>query len=369
MTTETNIVSNLPVPPGEYLAEVIENLGMSKGELARRMGRPLSKLSAIFSGAKAVTPETALQLERATAVPAHVWTGLETEYRLAQAKQRAQEREKTCGEEVPLVTTFRYRELVRYGFVPRATKAVDKVKALQEFFGVMSLRDVMDMPRYQVAFRQGASTGKGYAPEAVAAWLRVGEVQALRAEVSPYDSAALRTVLAEIRALTLQADPKVFMPALRARLAECGVVLVMCPHFRGTKAHGATFFMTPEKAVLMLTLRYKWADIFWFSLFHEIGHILQHAPKQVIIEDHESGKREEEADAFARDMLIAPTAWKDFAAVGGYSPGSILRFAKKQAVSPGVVVGRLQHEKKIAPYEGNEMRIRYVFEKQGSQAA
>ena len=81
MATDDQIVSNLPIPPREYLEEVIENLGMSKGELATRMGRPQAKLSAIFSGKKAITADTALQIERATGVPAHIWTGLEAEYR------------------------------------------------------------------------------------------------------------------------------------------------------------------------------------------------------------------------------------------------------------------------------------------------
>ncbi len=83
MTTET--VSNLPIPPGEYLEEVLESLGMSKGELALRMGRPAPQLSSIFNGDEAITPDTALQLAQATHVPAHVWTGLETEYRLTAA--------------------------------------------------------------------------------------------------------------------------------------------------------------------------------------------------------------------------------------------------------------------------------------------
>ena len=90
MTKENNIYSNLPIPPGEFLEEVIEDLGMSKDELARRMDRPAGKLTAIFSGDKAITPDTALQLEKVTSVPAHIWTGLESEYRLTLARLQEQ---------------------------------------------------------------------------------------------------------------------------------------------------------------------------------------------------------------------------------------------------------------------------------------
>ena len=162
MTTE--VVSNLPIPPGEYLEEVLEELGMSKSELALRMGRPAAKLSAIFNGEKAITPDTALQLERATRVPAHVWTGLETEYRLAQARQREEEREAEIAQEANLVTLFCYAQLVQRGMVAKYTRAVDKVRALQQYFQVMSLHQVLDLPRYAVAHRHGAACSDTRAP-------------------------------------------------------------------------------------------------------------------------------------------------------------------------------------------------------------
>ena len=68
METKEIIYSDLPIPPGEYLEEVIEELGISKNELARRMNRPAPKLSAIFKGDKAITPDTALQLEKVVGV-------------------------------------------------------------------------------------------------------------------------------------------------------------------------------------------------------------------------------------------------------------------------------------------------------------
>lgn len=87
MATNGAVHSDLAIPPGEYLEEVIRGLGMTKDELARRMDRPASKVSPIFKGEKAITPETALQLEKVVGVPAHIWTGLEAEYRLTLARQ------------------------------------------------------------------------------------------------------------------------------------------------------------------------------------------------------------------------------------------------------------------------------------------
>jgi HTH-type transcriptional regulator / antitoxin HigA len=86
MAIESGVHSDLAIPPGEYLEEVIDELGMSKDELARRMTRPPSKLSPIFKGKKAIAPDTALQLEKVVGVPAHIWLGLELEYRVTRLR-------------------------------------------------------------------------------------------------------------------------------------------------------------------------------------------------------------------------------------------------------------------------------------------
>ena len=86
MAIEKRFYSDLPIPPGEYLAEVIAVKGISQAELARRLGRPFQAVNEIIKGEKAITPATALQLERALDVPAHIWTGLESRYRLIKAR-------------------------------------------------------------------------------------------------------------------------------------------------------------------------------------------------------------------------------------------------------------------------------------------
>lgn len=360
MTTDTQIISDLPVPPGEYLEEVREALGMSKGELATRMGRPLSKLSQIFNGSKAVTPDTALELERATGVAAHIWTGLEMDYRLSLAKRREQEREEQLAAQTHFVPLFCYSHLVKAGAVKAFTRPIDKVRELQTFFRVMSLESVLQIPRYQVAHRHGAKAVDDRSPEAVAVWLRVGEVRAQAVECEAFSKERLRDALPEIRQLTRR-EPEEFEPRLKTLLAEAGVALVLCPHFPKTKAQGATFFLTEEKAVLMMTLRYRWADIFWFTLFHEIGHLLLHKVKDAILEDGAKNQMELEADAFARDTLIKPSDWERFITFMDSNEKTIQAFSDDQGICPGIVVGRLQHENHLEPHQFNELRARYAF--------
>ena len=351
--------SDLAIPPGEYLEEVISELGMTKNELARRMSRPAPKLSAIFTGDKAITPDTALQLEKVVGVPAHIWTGLEAEYRLTLARDQEVHEMQRLRDESNLVTKFCYSELVKLGFVAQKTRATAKVQELQHFFGVTSLKNISALKRYQVAFRQG--TGKR-SPEATSAWLRIGELQAQKTEVAPFRRNVLESALPSIRGMT-RLLPEKFEAQLRQILLDAGVVLVLCPHLAKTYLHGATFWLGQNKAVLMLTIRGSWADIFWFSLFHEIGHLLLHGKQMVFLEvenrEHELDKPEKEADQFAADILIPPDDFEVFLNAKAFYPQDIEVFARHLGIDPGIVVGRLQHDGNFKNSWHNHLRSRY----------
>lgn len=369
MVIRQEVHSDLPIPPGEYLAEVIAELGMTKDELARRMNRPAAKLSAIFAGGKAITSDTALQLEKVVGVPAHIWTGLEAEYRLTLARLHEAREHQQLQKESGLVTKFCYKELAELGFVAKKTKPTEKVSELQRFFGVTSLRNITDLRRYQAAFR---CAPRKRSPEALAAWLRIGEVKGQKTVCAPFDINKLERTLQELRSLTLRA-PEQFEPELHKILADAGVVLVLAPHLSKTYAHGATFWLGRDKAVLMLTIRGSWADIFWFSLFHELGHILLHLSKQeVILESDEvetenlsckDQAHEREADQFAANKLIPPEAYKNFVETGSFYRGDIQRFASQVGIDAGIVVGRLQHDDHIQKSWHNQLRSRYEWKK------
>ena len=356
-----DIHSDLAIPPGEYLEEVIAALGMSKNELARRMNRPAPKLSAIFTGDKAITPDTALQLAKVVGVPAHIWTGLEAEYRLNLARKQELQEIQKLREETHLVTKFCYSELVKLGFVARKTKPIEKVRELQRFFGVTSLKNISDLKRYQVAFRQGK--GKR-SPEATSAWLRIGELQCQKTESAPFGKEALKSILPTIKSMT-GLLPEEFETQLPQILLDAGIVLVFSPHLPKTYLHGATFWLARNKAVLMLTIRGSWADIFWFSLFHEIGHLLLHGKQMVFLEtddrENELDKAEQEADQFAANILIPQADYHAFVQSGLFYQQDIEEFAGNLGIDPGIVVGRLQHDGHIENSWHNQLRTRYLW--------
>lgn len=352
--------SDLAIPPGEYLQEVLDELGMTQRDLARRMGRPAQAINEIAKGNKELTPETALELEQVTGVPAHIWSGLESDYRLTLARTR---QDQAIEEETALVRNFPYKELAALRRVRPTRVLADRVKELRQFFGVASLRQALDLSSYAPAWRKSQHVENWTG--SLTAWLRTAELSARAADISPFDAHLLEQSISTLRTLSRQ-EPNVFLSTLKQSLANCGVALIIQPHFPKTGANGASFWLKSgqaEFAVVVVTLRGKWADIFWFTLFHEIGHLLKHG-RQLILENGQSDevslKREAEADQFAQETLIPLSSWKSFVGKRDFSSVAIANFANQIGIAPGIVTGRLTHDKLLPPNR-HDHRVQYVW--------
>lgn len=356
MVTSSSLHSDLAVPPGEYLAEVIEELGMTQADLAARMGRPAQAVNEIVLGRKAITPDTAIQLEKVTSVPAHIWTGLEDEYRLvlARAAEQAQ-----MEQDATLVDNDVYRSMVRLGWLESTKKPADRARALCEFFGAATLANVRDSKLPGYAFRV-ASRGESTS-FALAAWLRRAEVSARGVEVSPFDAVGLKAALQGLVAVTVR--PQLHWSAAASEiLADTGVALVVQPHLPKSYANGATFWASPDKAVVVVSPRGSWADTFWFTLFHELGHVLLHRKREPHISTGDvEDPKEVEANEFAADTLIPRREYEDFVLTGNFDAADVIAFSEKLGIAPGLVVGRLQHERHLPQGRLNHLRQKYAL--------
>lgn len=171
----------------------------------------------------------------------------------------------------------------------------------------------------------------------------------------------LRRVLAGIRQLTVK-PPEVFQSKVIRLCAEAGVAVVFVPEIPQIRASGATWWMNPSKAVIQLSLRYKSDDQLWFSFFHEAGHIILHGKKDIFIKgDNKDSDKEKEADRFASDIFIPPKKYRQFIQSGKCSKAAIQNFASEIGIAPGIVVGRLQHDRKIHHSFCNDLKKRFQW--------
>src|SRR5487761_2490736 len=354
LATRNEYAPDMVSPPGETLLETLEELGMAQAELARRIGRPKKTVNEIVQGKAAITAETALQFERALGIPAKFWLTREAQYRESLARVDECDHLHHWRDwllELPL-TIMRKRGLL----TATRDKSAQVLEALR-FFGVATpdaWRAVWEQEA--VAFR--TTTAARDRLGKVATWLRQGEIEAQAIDCAPYDADAFRAALTRIRALT-SASPEVFLPEMKRLCAEAGVAVVVTQEIPSAGVYGATRWLSPTKALLQLSLHYKSDDQFWFSFFHEAGHILRPRKREIVLIGAEPDSDEErQAHAFAADMLIPPHEWRRFTnQTHIFTRAAIVDFAARVGVAPGIIVGRLQHEKLLGFDQCNDAKV------------
>lgn len=344
--------------PGEVLEAYLDAAGMTKAELAERCGRPMKTISEIIHGKAAITAETALQLERVLGRPASLWQNLEAAYRLHLA---AKNERSALSTHVAWADAFPIKILVDRGLMEPPSDAADRVGKLLAFFGVGSVSGWRgSFGQLQVAYRR--SPAFTAAPENIATWVRIGELEAQALECEPFDKARFKAALGEIRALTAHPFEHV-REQLVARCAEAGVAVAFVPELPKTHLSGIARWLSKDKALIQLTLRYRTADHLWFSFFHEAAHVLLHSKKEIFI-DEEGGDRselEEEANRFASDHLLGPRPFAAFVAKGDFSRRAVQQFAATEGIAAGIVVGRLQHQRVIPFSHLNDLKERLTW--------
>jgi HTH-type transcriptional regulator/antitoxin HigA len=345
-------------PPGEVLRDTLDALGMSQVELAERMGRPKKTINEIIKGKAALTPETALQLERVLGIPAGFWNKRDYHYRESQAKQQEIAR---LRHKVGWLDELPVRDMVKLGWI---RPHLDKVRQIQEiltFFGVASPEQWKSLwcgPK--VAFRRSQAFRND--PALLAGWLRMGEIQGRKMECAPYKTSAFTKSLERLRSLTLKPS-KVYPKRLKEICADAGVALVFLPEPPRLSISGATRWISNQKALIQISLRYTTDDQFWLTFFHEAGHILLHGKRDVFLEGSGSSRsKEEAADAFACNVLVPPQRLEKFLAEGASTRDSVMRFAKEIELSPGVLVGLLQHKGILPHSQLNDLKKLFRLE-------
>lgn len=344
-------------PPGEILEEKLQELGMTQAELAERIGRTKKTVNEIVKGKAPLLPETAVQLERVLGIPARFWANAEANFR--QHLARDEEAADLAGKKEWL-DRLPVAQLVKLGILSKRADPVDRLREILNFFGVASLEALAHIgdDKY-LAFRQPmAHEVDKYA---LLAWLRLGELQAQRIHCEPYDAQKFRSALREIRELST-ASPENAARRMRLVCAAAGVALVFVPEIAGSRAWGVTQWSSPEKAILQLSLRGKSDDHFWFTFFHGAAHILLHPKKEIYVEiEGQNDEHEAEADRFARDMLIPPAQWKKVCQSRPRSAAQVRDWAHRLGISPGILAGRLQHERLLPWTYLNGLKVKFQF--------
>lgn len=336
--------------PGETLSEMLDELGMGPKEFSIRTSKPEKTINAILKGTSSITPEMAVVFEHVLKVPAQFWLNLQSAYNEYLARV---ENLSSVEKAIEWAKLFPIKDMVRLGWLNRTSTWFDKTSELFSFFGVSNStawEDYYCKQKLKVAFR--ISLYHTQQPYAISAWLRHGEISAKRISANDYSESQLRALLPNIKELMINHRSDLFSN-LQDLCMSAGVKLIYTPCLPNAPISGATRWIG-NNPVIQLSGRYKRNDIFWFTFFHEIGHILLHGKKEIFLEgsEHlddtsETKQKEIDADQFAIKQTFSHEDLKDFVDNYKITEACIVAFAKEIHTHPAVIVGRLQREKLI----------------------
>jgi HTH-type transcriptional regulator / antitoxin HigA len=331
--------------PGEHLKDYLDSQGMSQSEFCRRAGVSEKHVSQIISGKAGITADMALSIERVLGGRAEMWVNLDAAYRLRQARE---EQALVVAESVEWAKKLPVSDLRARGIVHAKRMGPEVVDELFRFFAVAGREEWDGM--YGVATaRYRQSTAYAASLYSQAAYLRMCELKADLEDLPAFDRAGLEAALKAVRG-RLGEDPEKLLSEARDLLRPCGVALVMERALSGSRLSGAAFWPRRNRAIIALTDRFKTADHLWFSFFHESGHLLLHKDRDVLEVDDVGGDLENEADSFAREMLIPASAYEELTSGKALTMPIIRSVAEEHCLPVDSLVGMLQHHK-VLPHQ------------------
>ncbi|MFV0193990.1 HigA family addiction module antitoxin [Empedobacter falsenii] len=361
MIPQNEFILDIAFHPGETLAEKLEEINMGPKEFAIRTGKPEKTINAVLKGESAITSDMAILFEDVLQIPARFWLKQQYEYDEYIARQK---RQSVIALAKDWARAFPYAEMAKLGWVIPTTKVEEKVVHLFKYFGLSSSEaweEYFYKQQLKVAFRISLHNTKN--PHALSAWIRQGELQANRIEAPAFDKQLLINQLSDIKNV-MAAHPQDFFVQLQQLCLKAGVKIIYTPCVKQAPISGATRWIN-NHPVIQLTGRYNQNDRFWFTFFHEIGHVLLHGKKEIFLEDIEYSdydkQKEQEADDFAVKWTFSEEQENEVLKNEDLTEREIVEFAKKFNTHPAIIIGRLQKKEIIHYSQGRQFFLKLNF--------
>jgi len=341
--------------PGETLEEKLQEMGMGPKEFAIRTGKPEKTIIAVLKGDSALTPDMALQFESVTKIPAHFWMNSQRSYDEFVAREK---RKEIIAQSVGWARLFPISDMIKKEWLPVSSSIEQKTTELLSFFSISSpaaWQDYYINQKLKVAFR--ISLAHTNEPYAISVWLRKGELQAAELPTIPYSEKRFKEILPDIKTL-MAGQPSDFSVQLQAICLKAGVKVVYTPSLPKAPINGSTRWLN-DTPFIQLTGKYKRNDAFWFTFFHEAGHILLHGKKDIFLENIEYpdkiNDKELEADSFAIKWTLSEDEEKEVLKATPLNEEKVRAFAHKFNTHPSIIIGRLQHKGYLPTAFGREL--------------
>ncbi|MFT0892973.1 ImmA/IrrE family metallo-endopeptidase [Pseudochelatococcus sp. G4_1912] len=356
---EEQYTANWFSKPGDSIRAIMHRKQITAQQVAEELDGGILLLRSLLDGSKEIDEPVAKNLSLVLGATPHFWLTRQKNFEKAIARSIASIRPEDTHD---LITKIPVPG-AKISFKMTDARRAEEIRRRLVYFGVSNFK--VWQQRYgglidSTAFR--STQAYEMREEAVLMWLRRGEIEADLIDTKPWEPGNLLDRLEAIKKLSLQKLPKLFLPKLRTLLAEAGVALVVVKSPQGCRASGATRLIAPDKAMLLMSFRHRSDDHFWFTMFHEIGHLVLHQAHtfvegEMAAYDH----REDEANDFARRCIIPDDRTSEFEELLPEKM-PVLRFSASLRIAPGLTVGQMQKWRKIGPEKLNYLKRRWTWD-------
>lgn len=345
--------------PGEFLRDVLAERGWTQTEFAEILGRPVQLVNEIIAAKRSITPETAKEIAAAVGTSAQYWLNLESAYQLSKASPAAER----ISREAALREKFPVREMIKRGWI-KATKSHTELQdSIFSFFGVSSIEE-------EIGFGHAARRDyKKKLSEIQWAWIYRVRQLASALQVPRYSESKLREALNHLELLMTEPEEIRHIPKI---LADCGARFVIVEPIPGSKIDGVCFWIDSNQCpVIGLSLKGDQIDKFWFTLRHEIEHVLRGDGKDgPMVDDFDDATQpaedgaESAANDAAADFCVPKDKMASFVArhYPMFSEPSFIGFSRLVKRHPGIVAGQLQRRiDRWDLFKKHQAKIRHII--------
>lgn len=341
--------------PGDTIIDILEERGVSHASFATAIGQSPDQARSLLEGRSTITIELARRLAAFLGASIEFWISRDHQYRAD--IHRFERTDPNWLSQLPI------GDMIRFGWLDPVPHPSKEIEACLEFFDVPSVaawHSKYGNWQNQVNFKDSPSFHSH--PAATIAWLRQGELEAQKIECSDWNSEGLQNSLNEMRSLTREKEPQLFLPKLQQICAKNGVAVAVVRSPTGCHASGAAMFVSPNRALILLSFRYLTDDHFWFTFFHEVGHLVLHDETELFLEySHDEQALEEvQANDYAKNLLIPETSYAKLMSLP-LNQRELVRFAKTLDISAGIVVGQLQHCGRLEYSQFNHLKRKFQW--------
>lgn len=322
--------------PGYYIKEIVDESGLTQEDFAKRLDTTPKNLSLLIRGEQRLSSDIAMKLARMVGTSISYWLNLQNSYDALSTEFKSDE-ELAIERKVFESLDYKYfRDNFGLPSLPR--KIDEQIKEVRNFLNVATLK-VFTKRDMAVSFRSSTEELAEANTIKANAMVQIATNKALRVDAPKFNKNRFEEAVKY--ALTLTKNHNEFYPLLYKSFLEAGVIFVILPNLSGSKINGATKKIG-DSIMLMVNDRRLNADSFWFTLFHEIGHIIN--GDYGISFEKETGEQEELANKYAEDSLIPSKQYQEFKDKNQFDLQSICLFANQINRDPGIVLGRLQND-------------------------